>query len=183
MCENRRNPIFKCHWSSPVHKTPVCVRLMAWYRTGYNQFSEIMMPWLLTHKCFNQPQWVNIQIICDHTLLDTTHPTNYHSELGILYAYFMTKYSNAFMYQKTCRLLIMSLDSHAVMLAIRNACLTMYQYDSTLQLRHNEPDGAPSHRRHDCLFNCLFRCKSKKTSKLRVTRLCDRNSTVTGEIP
>ena len=34
---------------------------------------------------------------------------------------------------------------------------------------------------HDCLLNRLFRHRSKKTSKLRVTGLCAGNSPVTGE--
>ena len=33
------------------------------------------------------------------------------------------------------------------------------------------------------LLNRLFRRKSKKTSKLRVTGLCEGNSPVTGEFP
>ena len=54
---------------------------------------------------------------------------------------------------------------------------------SPLQWLHNEPDGVPNHRRLDCLFNPLFRRRSKKTSKLRVTGLCEGNSPVTGEFP
>ena len=34
-----------------------------------------------------------------------------------------------------------------------------------------------------CLLNCLFRRRSKKTSKLRVTGFCEGNSPVTGEFP
>ena len=49
----------------------------------------------------------------------------------------------------------------------------------TLQWRHNEGDGVSNHRRLDCLLNRLFRCRSKKTSKLRVTGLCAGNSPVT----
>ena len=52
-----------------------------------------------------------------------------------------------------------------------------------LQLRHNEPNGVSNHLRLDCLLNQLFRRKSKKTSKLRVTGLCEGNSPVTGEFP
>ena len=37
--------------------------------------------------------------------------------------------------------------------------------------RHNERDGVSNHRRLDCLHNRLFRRRSKKTSKLRVTGL------------
>ena len=39
------------------------------------------------------------------------------------------------------------------------------------QWRQNECDCVSNHRRLDCLFNCLFRCRSKKTPKLRVTCL------------
>ena len=40
-----------------------------------------------------------------------------------------------------------------------------------------------SHQPHDCLLNRLFRRRSKKTSKLRVTGLCARNSPWTGKFP
>ena len=53
----------------------------------------------------------------------------------------------------------------------------------SLQWRHDERDSVSNQRPHDCLFNCLFRRRSKKTSKLRVTGLCAGNSPVTGEFP
>ena len=40
-----------------------------------------------------------------------------------------------------------------------------------------------NHQPHYCLLNLLFRRRSKKTSKLRVTGLCEGNSPVTGELP
>ena len=45
-----------------------------------------------------------------------------------------------------------------------------------LQWRHNDPDGVWNHQPHGCLLNRLFRRRSKKTSKLRVTGLCVENS-------
>ena len=51
------------------------------------------------------------------------------------------------------------------------------------QWRHNGGDGVSNHRRLDCLPNRLFRRRSKKTSKPRVTGLCEGNSPVTGEFP
>ena len=42
-----------------------------------------------------------------------------------------------------------------------------------LQWRHNGCDAVSNYRRLDCLFNRLFRRRSKKTSKLRVTGLCE----------
>ena len=56
-------------------------------------------------------------------------------------------------------------------------------YETSLQWRHNERDGVSKHQAHDCLLNRLFRCRSKETSKLRVTVLCEGNSPVTGEFP
>ena len=48
--------------------------------------------------------------------------------------------------------------------------------DCTLLWRHNGRDRVSNHQPHDCLLNRLFRRKSKKTSKLRVTGLCVGNS-------
>ena len=52
-----------------------------------------------------------------------------------------------------------------------------------LQLRHNGHDGVSNHQPHDCLHKRFFRYRSKKTSKLRVTGLCEGNSPVTCEFP
>ena len=56
-------------------------------------------------------------------------------------------------------------------------------YQQSLQWCHNEHDGVSNHQPHDCLLNRLFRRRSKKTSKLRVTGLCAGNSPVTGDLP
>ena len=53
----------------------------------------------------------------------------------------------------------------------------------SLQWRHNENNGVSNHQRLDCLLNRLFRRRSKKTSKLYVTGLCEGKSPVTGEFP
>ena len=42
---------------------------------------------------------------------------------------------------------------------------------SSLQWRHNGRDGVSNHQPHDCLLNCLFSHRSKKTSKPRATGL------------
>ena len=46
----------------------------------------------------------------------------------------------------------------------------------TLYWRHNDHDGVSNYQPHGCLLNRLFRRRSKKTSKLRVTGLCAGNS-------
>ena len=54
---------------------------------------------------------------------------------------------------------------------------------NTLRWRHNERDGISNHQAHDCLLNHLFRCRSRKRSKLCITGLCAGNSLGTGEFP
>ena len=55
--------------------------------------------------------------------------------------------------------------------------------ENSLQWRHNEGDGVSKQQPYDCLLKRLFRCRSKKTSKLRVTGLYEGISPVTGEFP
>ena len=50
------------------------------------------------------------------------------------------------------------------------------EFIGLLQLRQNGRDGVSNHQLHDCLLNRLFRRRSKKTSKFRVTGLCAGNS-------
>ena len=42
-----------------------------------------------------------------------------------------------------------------------------------LQWRHSGHDNVSNHQPHDCLLNRLFRRRSKKIPKLRVTGLCE----------
>ena len=59
----------------------------------------------------------------------------------------------------------------------------MAQIKCSSQWRHNGRDAVSNHLPHDCLLNRLFRRKSKKTSKLHLTGLCEGNTSVTGEFP
>ena len=55
-------------------------------------------------------------------------------------------------------------------------CLETSKFvSSTLEWRHNGLDSVSNHQPHDCLLNRLVRRRSKKTSKLRVTGLCEGN--------
>ena len=62
----------------------------------------------------------------------------------------------------------------------------IYWYDTIstacpLQWRHNGCDSVSNHQPHDRFLNRLFRHRSKKTLKLRVTGLCAGNSPEAGE--
>ena len=84
---------------------------------------------------------------------------------------------------------------HSPLLARRQRgghCLLICYYTSrswlrarlySLHWRHNGCDSVSNLQPYDCLLNRLFRHRSKKTSKLRVTGLCVGNSPGTGEFP
>ena len=55
--------------------------------------------------------------------------------------------------------------------------------DITLQWRHNERHCVSNQRLFDCLLNRLLRCRLMKTSRLRITGLCEWNLPVTSEFP
>ena len=62
--------------------------------------------------------------------------------------------------------------------------LAVFEYwFCALQWRHNGRDSVSNHQPHDYLLNRLFRRRTKKTSKLRVTGLCAGNSPGSGEFP
>ena len=63
----------------------------------------------------------------------------------------------------------------------RTSCKMIFK--GTIKGRHDERDGVSNHQSHDLLLNRLFRRRSKKISKLRVTGLCAGNSLVTGDFP
>ena len=65
--------------------------------------------------------------------------------------------------------------SHLRMVLLR-ICLPLSSLFKTLWWRHNDHDSVSNHQPHECLLNHLFRRRSKKTSKLRVTGLCVGNS-------
>ena len=61
------------------------------------------------------------------------------------------------------------------------ACWQGKEHRFSLRWRHNGCDSVSNHQPHHCLLNRLFRRRSKKTSKFRVTGLCAGNSPGTGE--
>ena len=61
----------------------------------------------------------------------------------------------------------------------RTQCLI----EASLPWRNNGRDTVSNHQPHDCLLNRLFKRRSKKISKPRVTGLCAGNSPGNGEFP
>ena len=60
--------------------------------------------------------------------------------------------------------------------AICNNVHITWDVPHSLHWRHNGRDSVSNHQSYDCLLKCLFRRRSKKISKRRVTGLCAGNS-------
>ena len=75
----------------------------------------------------------------------------------------------------------MSLDTPVVIVltTITTQILKAVGCVGSLYWRHN----VSNNERVDCMLNPLFRCRSKKTSKLHVFGLCEGNPLVTGGFP
>ena len=54
----------------------------------------------------------------------------------------------------------------------------LHSFCTSFQWRHNGRGSVSNHQSHYCLLNRLFRRRSNKTSKLRITGLCAGNSPV-----
>ena len=67
-------------------------------------------------------------------------------------------------------------SSWIYMIAADNLAPIRCQSKRSLCWRHNDQNGVSNHQPHGCLLNRLFRRRSNKTSKLRVTGLCVGNS-------
>ena len=89
------------------------------------------------------------------------------------YIHVMTSRGNSFWCLIPCKNFIEKV------LTAETFILMWYDVYLSLQL-HNECDGISDHQSFDCLFNCLFRRRSKKTSKLHITVLCKENPLATG---
>ena len=97
-----------------------------------------------------------------------------HFDYIILY-FFIPKFKHIH-YRK----LISTCCLNLVILFMRKASCN----NDALQWCHNECHGISNHQPHDCLLNCLFRPRSKKTSSPATSlAFVWGNSPVTGEFP
>ena len=77
--------------------------------------------------------------------------------------------------------ILLCIPAFVIIMKTRHFLVTLVRMETSLQWRYDERDGVSNHRRLDCLLDRLFRRKSKKTSKRRVTGLYEGNSPVTSE--
>ena len=96
-------------------------------------------------------------------------------EIGLPNLYIINYTARRFVNNIYTRFFLQQHESHK---PVWVKCLQIW----SLQWRHNGRDCVSNHQPHHYLLNRLFRRRSKKTSKLRVTGLCACNSPVTGEL-
>ena len=115
--------------------------------------------------------YANFRISWSKTYKNNSDTTSYHIEVHPqnLRCFFFQPSQSAQTMQTCLEVPIPNQNRHNVL--------------STLQWRYNGRDIVSNHQPHDCLLNRLFRRRSKKTSKLRVTGLCAWNSPGTGGFP
>ena len=68
---------------------------------------------------------------------------------------------------------LISTDGKHMICHHRNTIFAFTTTQNPSHWRHNERDGVSNHLHLDCLPNRLFRRRPKKTSKFRVTGLCE----------
>ena len=145
----------------PINNYPALVQIMAWCRSGDKPLSEPMMVSLLTHICVTRPQWNNKKQLPDI----------------IMMWYEVTKFGHSYCVKNlwnATRFCCMLIWVFITALFFKSFSLPKLHIFSS-QWCHNVWDGISNH--------CLFRRRSKKTSKRRTTGLCGGNSPVTGEFP
>ena len=94
-----------------------------------------------------------------------------------------TKHDILWVYRKSNAIWHASENYIIVYIFIMEMNVTQFITLTSLQWNHDGRDGVSNHQPHDCLLKRTFKCRSKKTSKLRVTGLCAGHSPVTGEFP
>ena len=111
-------------------------------------------------------------MICDHTIY-----------IIYDYVFYTGEHKDKFRWKKYTWY---SLSNHTMcfymywqLLEYRSLC----RLEIPLHWRNIGNDSISNHQPCDCLLNCLFRRRSKKISKLRVTGFCAGNSPETGEFP
>ena len=116
-------------------------------------------------------------------ILCITLKNNVYNQVSIFQIFLHDNICFPMMYPFSCKLypyvLFLNISYNMLVVYI----ITTHLPHTTLRWRHNDHAGVSNHQPHSCLLNRLFRRKSKKTSKLRVTGHCAGNSPGTGEFP
>ena len=137
----------------PTNNNPALVQIMAWRRSGDKPLSEPMMVSFLTHLCVTRPQWVKGRLPWNQKPIHRLHVT-YQMFLSI----FVPGNDGILENCEKCKPDITdSYPDFSCRLTVDSSSDTLF----SLQWRHNDHDSVSNHQPHGCLFNRLFRRRSK----------------------
>ena len=139
-----------------------CINHLTKWTTGNGLHYEGGRYWQVPLQCVDDP-WVFLQIIQRSIIL---------SNLG-----------NQFKIDQTYLIKLNGTTRLKGDLLLVNPYRVYNDWYPVLQWRHNGRDSVSDRQPYDCLLNRVFRRRSKKTPKLRITGLYAGNSQGTGEFP
>ena len=151
------------HKGRLMHKAFPCndVNMIMLYPIEYTQIIDLFCSvWLIWYFLACPSDWFTcIDILCGCYINDVAWSSI--DEVTLKYVGKMNLYETA---------------TNIIKCGHRAYFLCVLHVNITLHWRHNDQDDVSNHHPHGCLLNRLFRRRSKKTSKLRVTGLCAGNS-------
>ena len=162
------------------------------YRKNTGRFSNIQQNTNYLQEILCQFQYVSDLKIATYTRLHTSTPQQnkpnaaaYHFRLHSIALMWNAVPCERELYDNSTMYFAKPPDTTLVKQVKKNGRpVTDFLRNWNILLKHrrrNERDGVSNHRLLDGLLRRLLRRRSKKTSKLRVTGLCEGNSPVTGE--
>ena len=128
---------------------------------------KTVLLWALCYSHTISYHIISYHIISYHII--SHHITSHHITSHHITSYHIISY-HIISYHITIHHITSHITSHHIII---------FSQSISLQWHHNEHDDGPNHGRLCCLLNRLFRHRSKKTSKLRVTGLCEGNPLMT----
>ena len=161
---------------------PVCYSYILWSLSNLMWFN--ISKWYLCISRHVPDRWVNIHVQCGVDIMQSvfskvfskdTHSLPVRATYGVSFMYW-----NSDVYSTSTPAMMYTVPVHVWPCNKASNCMWP---TPALQWCHNGHNSVSNHQPHECLLNRLFRRRSKKTSKLRVTGLCVGNSPGTGEFP
>ena len=139
----------------PIGNNPAAIQIMAWHRPGDKPLSEQIMVRFPTYICVNRPQWVKIvlPISKERKSFKMSFEISRNIEALEMLQRVMIKYKR------------FSDSMHIILIwwLLMPCRLFGVGHLITVTSSHDERDGVWNHRRLECLFNHLFRCRTNKT--------------------
>ena len=155
--------IFSVHFSDTI-QGPL---ILTWSNLSNHMpskgWGEITYPFPNFNDCAVEV-WEWISNFVPHFLIDViTYPTYDHPSYGMYCSYGMS--------------LMICFISRKTAYHQSGSCTSMqaWCHYALRTSQWHRRDGVSNHKTNDCLFNYLFRGRSKKTSKLRIIGLCAGN--------